>query len=37
MRSTNPDSGFYGIGYMLGLLANTDGGVDGYGGLSTLR
>ena len=24
---------FYGIGYMLGLLANTDGGVDGYGGL----
>jgi len=28
-------SGFrlYGIGYVLGLLANTDGGVDGYGGL----
>lgn len=24
---------FYGIGYVLGLLANTDGGVDGYGGL----
>ena len=23
---------FYGIGYMLGLLANTDGGVDGYAG-----
>jgi hypothetical protein len=28
-------SGFrlYGIGYVVGLLANTDGGVDGYGGL----
>ena len=28
-------SGFrlYGIGYILGLLANTDSGVDGYGGL----
>ncbi|MFA7496973.1 MAG: acyloxyacyl hydrolase [Acidithiobacillus sp.] len=24
---------FYGIGYMLGVLANTDGGVDGYGGV----
>ena len=24
---------FYGVGYVLGLLANTDGGVDGYGGL----
>lgn len=23
---------FYGIGYVLGLLANSDGGVDGYGG-----
>lgn len=23
----------YGIGYLLGLLANTDGGIDGYGGV----
>jgi len=23
---------FYGVGYVLGLLANTDGGVDGYAG-----
>lgn len=26
---------FYGVGYVLGLLANIGGGVDGYGGLYT--